>query len=450
MGNPTNSKKIQRRALLASLIGSSIEYYDYLLYGAVAALVFNKLYFPNFDPKIGLLLALASFGIPYFFRPLGGVIFSHIGDKVGRKKSLVLTLGIMGGSTALIGLLPTYNTIGIWAPIILVLLRLIQGVAVGGEWGGAVLLAVEYSDKDKRGFAGSIPMMGAAVGMILGTGTMSLMRLLPDAQFLAWGWRVPFIASLGLILLGIWLRSSLEETPDFQKSQQDGTIPKLPIVTTFKYHWREIILTTGAKAIETAPFYMFATFGISYATNTLLMPENSVLNAITIGTLSSLIFIPIAGRVSDRIGRKKVFFAGSIGVIAFAIPYFLLVSKKSIVALTLAVLIGYALWSVITAVLGTMFSEMFSAEVRYTGISVGYQMGAAIFGGTMPLVATALITKFNGSWAPAAVYLMILGILSIICVSLIKPVNQDTDDIDLNENNEEVNEGKKHLIQTIT
>lgn len=452
VGRPTYSKKIQRKALWASLIGSSIEYYDYLLYGAVAALVFNKVYFPNFDPKIGLLLALASFGIPYFFRPLGGVIFSHIGDKMGRKKSLVLTLGIMGVSTALIGLLPTYHAIGIWAPILLVALRIVQGIAVGGEWGGAVLLAVEYADEKKRGFAGSIPMMGAAVGMILGTGTMSLMRLLPDAQFLAWGWRLPFIASLGLVFLGIWLRGNLDETPDFQKSKQDGSIPKLPIVTTFKYHWRAIILTTGAKAIETAPFYMFATFGISYATNNLSMPENSVLNAVTIGTLSSLLFIPLAGRISDVIGRKKVFFAGSLGVIAFAIPYFLLLSKTSMLSLTVAVLIGYALWSIITAVLGTMFSEMFSPEVRYTGISVGYQMGAAIFGGTMPLVATGLITKFNGSWVPAAVYLMILGVISIICVALIKPVTNDTGNTNNNNKKDEevMSDTKTPLVHAIS
>lgn len=428
MSKPIYSKKIQRKALFASLIGSSIEYYDYLLYGSVAALVFNKLYFPNYDPSVGLLLALASFGLPYFFRPLGGVIFSHIGDKMGRKKSLVITLGMMGISTALIGLLPTYHSIGIWAPVLLVTLRLIQGVAVGGEWGGAVLLAVEYSDEKKKGFAGSIPMMGAAVGVMLGTGTMSLMRLLPDPQFLAWGWRVPFVASLLLVFIGMWVRSALDETPDFQQVQKEDSIPNLPLAVTFQKHWKEVILTTGAKAIETAPFYMFATFGISYASNTLHMPEGSVLNAVTIGTASSLIFIPLAGYISDKVGRKKVFVFGSLGVILFAIPYFILLSYKSMLLLTLGVLIGYALWSIITAVLGTMFSEMFSTEVRYTGISVGYQMGAAIFGGTMPLVATALISRFDGSWLPAAIYLMLLGVMSLICVSMIKAKKKYTSD----------------------
>ncbi|AZU62808.1 MFS transporter [Neobacillus mesonae] len=425
MSANVQTKKVRKKALVASLIGSSIEYYDYLLYGTVAALVFNKLFFPNFDPTVGLLISLASFGIPYFFRPLGGVIFSHIGDKIGRKKSLVYTLAIMGISTALIGFLPVYETIGIWAPILLVLLRLIQGIAVGGEWGGAVLLAVEYSDKKKRGFAGSVPMMGAAVGMILATATMALLRLLPDAQFLAWGWRVPFIGSLVLVFLGLWIRNGLEETPDFQQAKEEGAVSKLPIVDTFKYHWKEIILTTGAKAIETAPFYIFATFGISYATNTLKMPEGPVLNAITIGTLISLVMIPLMGRLSDHVGRKKVFVSGTLGVILFSMPYFYLLSKKSILLLTIAVMIGYALWSVITAVLGTMFSEMFRAEVRYTGISVGYQLGAAIFGGTAPLIATSLVAAFHGSWVPAAIYLMLLGVMSLICVSLIKGMSEE-------------------------
>ncbi|MGE7185941.1 MFS transporter [Peribacillus sp. NPDC006672] len=419
-----HSKKTKRKALVASLIGSSIEYYDYLLYGTVAALVFNKLFFPNFSPAVGLLIALASFGIPYFFRPLGGIIFSHIGDKIGRKKSLVYTLGIMGVSTALIGLLPGYQSIGVWAPFLLVTLRLIQGIAVGGEWGGAVLLAVEYTEKEKRGFAGSIPMMGAAVGMILATATISLVRLLPDAAFLSWGWRIPFVGSLALVLIGLWIRNGLEETPDFQKAKDEGKVSKLPIADTLKHHWKEVLLITGAKAIETAPFYMFATFGVSYATNTLKMPESPVLNAVTIGTLISLFMIPLIGKLSDRIGRKSIFIGGTLGVIIFSIPYFLLLSKKSILLLTVAVMIGYGLWSIITSVMGTLFSEMFKAEIRYTGISVGYQLGAALFGGTAPLIATWLIAKFNGSWLPAAIYLMLLGVLSLICVVLLKTMSE--------------------------
>lgn len=413
------TKKKQRKAAIASLIGSSIEYYDYLLYGTIATLVFNKLFFANFDPAIGLLVALASFGIPYFFRPLGGIIFSHIGDRVGRKTTLILTLGMMGVSTAAIGLLPTYDSIGIWAPILLVLLRLVQGIAVGGEWGGALLLSVEYADENKRGFAGSIPMMGSAIGMILATATMAVATLLPDSIFLAWGWRVPFVASLVLVFIGLWIRSGLAETPDFEKTKSEGKVSSLPISDALKHHWKDILLTAGVKAIETAPFYMFATFVISYATNTLKMPESSVLTAITVGTLVSILIIPIAGKLADRVGTGKVFTGGTFAVMLFIIPFFMLLSLRSTFVLTVAIMIGFAIWSVITAVLGTMFVEIYRPEIRYTGISLGYQLGAAVFGGTVPLLSTYLINKFN-SWMPVAIYLILLGVMALICNSIIK------------------------------
>lgn len=419
MPKVVHSKKIQRKAAIASLIGASIEYYDYLLYGTVATLVFNKVFFTNFDPTMGLLIALASFGIPYFFRPLGGIIFSHIGDRVGRKTTLILTLGIMGVSTALIGVLPTYNSIGIWAPILLVSLRLIQGIAVGGEWGGAVLLSIEYADENKRGFAGSIPMMGAAIGMVLATATMAIATLLPDASFLAWGWRVPFVASLVLVLVGLWIRSGLAETPDFEKTKAEGKVSKLPILDVLKHHWKDVLLTAGVKGVETAPFYLFATFGISYATNTLNMPENPVLMAVTIGTLVSILIIPIAGRLADRVGTRKVFTFGTWAVMIFIIPFFMLLSLKSIFVLTVAVMVGFAIWSIITAVLGTMFVEVYKPEIRYTGISLGYQLGAAIFGGTVPLLSTYLINRFN-SWLPVAIYLILLGVIALISNSLIR------------------------------
>lgn len=415
----TAPKKAQRKAAIASLIGSSIEYYDYLLYGTIATLVFNKLFFTNFDPTIGLLLSLASFGIPYFFRPLGGILFSHIGDRVGRKVTLTLTLGLMGVSTALIGILPTYQSIGIWAPILLVSLRIMQGIAVGGEWGGALLLSVEYADKNKRGFAGSLPMMGSAVGMILATATMAFMTLLPNEIFLTWGWRIPFIASLVLVIIGLWIRIGLEETPDFKKAKDKGNIPKLPISDTLKEHWKDVLLTAGVKAIETAPFYMFATFVISYATNRLNMPESPVLTAITIGTLGSIVVIPIAGKLADRIGTEKLFVGGTIAVMLFIIPFFMLLSTKSVFILTIAVLIGFAIWSVITAVLGTMFIEIYRPEIRYTGITLGYQLGAAIFGGTVPLLSTFLINAFD-SWLPVAIYLILLGVMALTCNNAIK------------------------------
>jgi len=411
-----------KKALIASLIGSTIEYYDYLLYGTIASLVFNKIFFPNFDPTVGLLLSYASFGIPFICRPLGGVFFSHIGDRVGRKNTLVVTLALMGISTVLIGFLPDYNTIGIWAPILLITLRMIQGIGIGGEWGGALLLAVEYSPEEKKGFAGSVPMMGASLGMLLGTLTVSIMTLLPEDQFLSWGWRVPFVLSILLVWVGLWIRKGLGETPAFEEAKKTGNIAKMPIVETFRKHWKSVLLTIGVKLMDSGPFYFFATFIIAYATQYLGMDKVSVLNAITIGTLCATFVIPITGMLSDRYGRKPLFIIGTVGMMLFAFPYFYLLSFKTFFWLTVATGIAMSFWAMITAVIGTLFSEMFSTNVRYTGITVGYQMGSAVAGGTTPLIAASLISAFQGSWVPVAFYLIGMGVISLVCCLLAKTV----------------------------
>lgn len=415
------SKKVTNRALLASMIGSSIEWFDFFLYGSLAALVFNKLFFPTHDPVVGLLLSYLSFGLSFFIRPLGGVIFSHIGDKIGRKRTLVLTLSLMGGATFLIGLLPDYNAIGIWAPILLITMRLLQGLGIGGEWGGSVLLAVEYSNPKNRGFFGSIPQLGVPVGMVLGTVAISLINNLPESQFLSFGWRIPFILSAVLIIFGLWIRSGIEETPAFKEAKETGNIAKVPLVETFRHHWKSVIIAACAKFVETGPYYIFATFLIAYATNYLGYKTSTVLNAVTIANVVTIIMIPTFGKLSDKVGRKPLYIGGTIATILFAYPYFYLLSLKSDLWLTIATIIAVGIiWAPIEAVMGTMFSEIFSTNIRYTGISVGNQIGAAVFGGTAPMVALALLSAFHNSWVPVASYIVLAGIISLIALVAIR------------------------------
>lgn len=407
------------------MVGSSIEWFDYFLYGTVAALVFNQLFFVNEDPTVGLLLAYASFALAFFIRPFGGVVFSHIGDRIGRKKTLVLTLSLMGVATFGMGLLPTYQAIGIWAPILLITLRLIQGLGIGGEWGGALLLAVEYSPKEKRGLFGSIPQMGVTIGMLMGTIALWIMTLLPDGSFMTWGWRVPFILSALLVIFGLWIRKGIDETPEFKKVQESGDIPKVPIIDTLKYHWREVLIAIGAKFVETAPFYIFSTFIVSYGTVNLGFSRTSILAAVMIATVVTTILIPFMGNLSDTVGRKKLYILGAIGMGLFSFPYFWMIQQGSVVLLIIATVISLGIiWAPITAVLGTLFSEIFDAKVRYTGISLGYQIGAALAGGTAPLVATALLARFGDSYIPVALYIIFTALVSLIAISAIKGTSE--------------------------
>ncbi|GHG04949.1 MFS transporter [Deinococcus piscis] len=415
---PSISDPTSRRVLLASLVGSTIEWFDYFLYGTVAGLVFNKLFFPTEDPAVGLLLSYASFALAFFIRPFGGVLFSHIGDRIGRKQTLVLTLTLMGLATVGMGLLPTYEMIGIWAPILLITLRLIQGLGIGGEWGGALLLAVEYAPKEQRGLFGSVPQMGVALGMLLGTVALSLMTLLPEEQFMSWGWRMPFLFSAVLIAFGLWIRKGIDETPSFKAAQKSGELAEVPLVETLRTHWREVLIAIGAKVVETAPFYIFSTFVVSYATTQLGFDRTSTLMAVTIGTVVTTLLIPVMGALSDRIGRKPLYIAGAIAMALFAFPYFWLLHQGSVPLLVLATVIGLGIiWAPITAVLGTMFSEIFRSNVRYTGITLGYQIGAALAGGTAPLVATALLNAYDNSYVPVALYIMLAAVISLVAVA---------------------------------
>lgn len=413
----TNPKKV----LFASLIGSTIEFYDFFLYGTVASLVFNQLFFPNDDPFVSLLLAYASFGVTFFIRPIGGLIFSHMGDKFGRKNTLVISLLLMGISTVCIGLLPTYQSIGVMAPILLVFLRLVQGIALGGEWGGAVLLAVESAPKEKRGFYGSFPAMGIPFGMLLGTFSISLMSKLPEAQFLGWGWRIPFILSAVLVAVGIWIRSGLGETSAFEEERQKGNVVKVPLFETLRYHWKAVLISLGAKCVEVGPFYVFSTFFIGYSTGALGFSRTTALNIVTAATIVTVICIPLMGKLSDKIGRKRVFMMGAAGLALFSFPYFYLLSLKSVfLTYVISIIALGILWSAIASIIGTMFTEMFSTNVGYTGITLGYQSGSALFGGTAPMIATVLLSTYNNSWVPLAIFIGILCIASLISVSFIR------------------------------
>ncbi|MDO5694063.1 MAG: MFS transporter [Pseudomonadota bacterium] len=413
----TNSPTTRRRALIASLIGSSIEWFDFFLYGTAAALVFNKLFFPSSDPVVALLLSYLSFSLTFFIRPFGGFFFAHIGDRIGRKKTLVMTLALMGGATVAIGLLPTYQQIGVAAPILLVLLRIIQGLGIGGEWGGALLLAYEYAPRTRKGLFGSVPQVGVTVGMLLATLFLSLMAKLPEAEFLAWGWRVPFVASIVLVILGLWIRRGIDETPAFLKAKETGNIAKQPLVETVRHHWRESLIACGLKVVETAPFYIFSTFVVSYATNQLQYTKVDVLNAVSLAALVACVMIPVMGWLSDIIGRRRTYTAGVLLMAAFIVPYFKLLDTHSVTLLTLATVLAMGvIWAPITATLGTLCSEIFHTRVRYTGITLGYQIGAALAGGTAPLIATWLIAKYNGNWMPIAIYILILAAISLVAV----------------------------------
>ncbi|WP_172513008.1 MFS transporter [Enterobacter roggenkampii] len=416
-----------KKVLIASLTGSAIEWFDYFLYGTAAALVFNKIFFPMVDPVIGLILSYLSFSLTFFIRPIGGVLFAHIGDRIGRKKTLVLTLSSMGGATVMIGLLPTYEMIGLWAPALLILMRIIQGMGIGGEWGGALLLAYEYAPEKRKGFFGSIPQAGVTIGMLMATFIVSLMTLFSEADFLSWGWRIPFLLSSVLVLLGLWIRKDIDETPDFQKVKASGQVAKAPLRDTLKHHWREVLIAAGLKVVETAPFYIFSTFVVSYATSTLTYQKSQALEAVTLGALVATIMIPLMGLLSDKVGRQRMYAISVFVLGLFIVPWFMLLNTGTTWGIVLATVIAFGvLWAPVTAVLGTLCSEIFSANVRYTGITLGYQLGAALAGGTAPLIATGLLAKYDGDWVPVAWYLAVTVTISLIAIFCASRVNRAT------------------------
>jgi len=425
------SESQRRRALFAGLAGTSIEWFDYFLYGTAAALLFGKLFFPNTDPTIGLMLSYLTFALPFFIRPLGGILFAHMGDKVGRKKTLIITLFLMGGATFLIGLLPTYQQWGAWAPFTLISLRVIQGLGIGGEWGGAVCLVTETAQKKNLGFSGSITQIGVPLGMLFGTSAMAFIASVStESQFVSWGWRIPFMSSLLLVFLGLWVRKDLDETPAFAQAKKSGAIAKVPLVTTLKYHWKEVILATGLKVAETAPFYIVSTFVITYVADTLKMPKTSVLTAITWGAIACVIVIPLMGRLGDFVSRRKLYLWGVIALGLSAFPYFWLLNTRKPLMVTIASIFGLGIiWAPVTATLGTLYSEIFPANIRYTGATIGFQLGAALAGGTAPLISVWLMYMYGNSYVPVAIYFMLTCAISIVAILCVREEHLNIDKV---------------------
>ncbi|MFE0644595.1 MFS transporter [Streptomyces sp. NPDC058877] len=420
---PTPSGSI-KRIVAASLIGTTIEWYDFFLYGSAAALVFNTLFFPNADPLVGTLIAFITYAIGFAARPLGGVVFGHFGDKVGRKKLLVISLLMMGGATFAMGLLPTYETIGIGAPILLTVLRLVQGFALGGEWGGAVLIVSEHGGEKHRGFWASWPQAGAPGGNLLATGVLALLAAFQsDAAFQSWGWRIPFLLSGVLVVIGLWIRVSVSESPVFLAAQakaeaaaaQGGAKDEAPVVEVFRRSWREVLSAIGTRFGENISYYILTSFLLVYVTVHLELPKSTALNAVLIGSAVHFVTIPLWGALSDRIGRRPVTLIGSVGMAVWAFVFFGLVDSTSFPVITLAVTAGLLLHGAMYGPQAAFISEMFDTKVRYSGASMGSQLASIVAGALAPIIAVELLKDY-GSATPVSLYLCAAALITTLTV----------------------------------
>ncbi|MCC6780285.1 MAG: MHS family MFS transporter [Hyphomicrobiales bacterium] len=399
--------------VFAGSVGTIIEWYDFLIYGTAAALVFNTLFFPNVDPLTGTLAALATYAVGFLARPIGGVLFGHFGDRIGRKTMLMVTMLVMALGTFAVGLLPTYHQIGIWAPVLLVALRIIQGIGLGGEWGGASLIVLEHAPAHRRGLYGSLVQVGFPLGLVASSGAFTLATTLPEQSFLAWGWRVPFLLSIVLLGIGWFVRTRVPESPLFEDGKRRGDIARSPFLETVR-NPRSFLVAVGLKLSEVSWVYILTVFAVVYATGQLGLSKQLMLNAIVLAALIEVVTIPLFGWLSDVYGRRALYFAGTLFTVGFAFPLFWLLDSKDPTTVTLTVALALSLGH------GTMFGlqsayfpELFGTRVRYTGASFGFQVAAAIGGGLTPLIATSL-TSSTGGTTGVSLMLILLAVITFL------------------------------------
>lgn len=417
-----------RRVIIASLVGTSLEWYDFFIYGTAAALVFNKLFFPDFDPLVGTLLSFATFAVGFLSRPLGGIVFGHYGDKLGRKNVLVVTLLLMGLATFAIGLLPTYATIGFWAPALLVLLRFLQGLGLGGEWGGAVLMTLESGDPKRRGLNASWPQVGVPMGLLLANGVLSLMGgATSDAAFLSWGWRVPFLLSGLLVIVGLVIRLTIAESPLFAEAHEGEEEVKTPIVEVFRNYPKQVFLAIGARVGVDVAFYTFVLFITTYITTYLDLPKSYALNAVLIAAAFQVVFIPMFGHLSDVRGRRPVYLFGAVAAAVWVFVFFQLLDTGNVALIVIAAIVALFFHAAMYGPQAAFISEMFPTRVRYTGASMGYQLAGIVGGALAPIISTWLLDTYDSSMAVCA-YVVAMLAVTVVCV-LLAP---ETSKIDLN------------------
>ncbi|MEU5322020.1 MFS transporter [Streptomyces sp. NPDC021056] len=421
---PTASERTLqlRRVALSGMLGTAVEFYDFLVYGTVAALVFGELFFPGADPAVGTIAAFGTFAAGYVARPIGGIVFGHFGDRLGRKNMLLLTMGLMGGASFLIGLLPTYDTAGVWAPVLLITLRVVQGIAIGGEWGGATLMVVEHAGEHRRGLWSSFTQMGAPLGSLISASVVALVSTLPKDQFAAWGWRVPFLLSVLLLGVGLFVRLKVVESPLFAEVKKDRAESRLPILDVLRRP-KPVLLACGVGIGAFTAQSLLTSYLIAYATG-IGYPRPQVLTALTVSAAVALVVLPCASALSDRIGRRPVVLTGAILSAATAFPVLALVDSRSSGALILAVVIGHGIsQSLMYGPLGALFSEMFGTKVRYTGASLGYQGATLVGAGFSPLIAGSLVAS-SGNGTPVALLLCGGSLITALTVWFVRETSR--------------------------